>query len=226
MCIRDSIMQNHLMQVLSLLAMEAPVTVSGSGMSGNHIRDSKVALLKAIAEVRLDDMVLGQYVKDDQGNPGYLDDPTVPSDSTTATYATAILKIQNQRWDGVPFIMKAGKALNERKAEVRIQFKPAPAVGMLFGGQSFSRNELVMLIQPDEAVYLKCSTKAPGLRTEPVTSELDLTYKNRFLDVYSPGAYFHCSVLVPFSVSFPFYRRLHPTDPRESPRKAGHVCPE
>ncbi len=62
--------QNHLMQVLSLVAMEAPVTVSGSGNSGNHIRDNKVALLKCMEAVSLDNMVLGQYVADQQGNEG------------------------------------------------------------------------------------------------------------------------------------------------------------
>jgi len=186
--VRD-IMQNHLMQVLSLVAMEAPITVSGGQNSGNDIRDSKVALLKSMEQVSLDDVVLGQYVGDGNGNEGYLEDPTVPDDSKTATYAVAVLKIRNQRWDGVPFIMKAGKALDSRKAEIRIQFKPAPALGMLFSGQNFSRNELVLRIQPDEAVYLKCSTKAPGLRTEPITSELDLSYKTRYSDTYSPDAY-------------------------------------
>ncbi len=119
----------------------------------------------------------------------YLDDATVPDDSKTATYAMAVLAVHNQRWDGVPFIMKAGKALDSRKAEIRIQFKPAPALGAMFAGQDFARNELVLRIQPDEAVYMKCSTKAPGLRTEPITSELDLSYKSRYSDVYSPDAY-------------------------------------
>merc|ERR1719272_406427 len=80
--VRD-IMQNHLMQVLSLVAMEAPITVSGGQNSGNDIRDSKVALLKSMEQVSLDDVVLGQYVGDGNGNEGYLEDPTVPDHSKT-----------------------------------------------------------------------------------------------------------------------------------------------
>jgi len=186
--IRD-IMQNHLMQVLTLVAMEPPVTVAGSGCSGNHIRNAKVQLLKSMSEVQMEDVVVGQYVADDKGNEGYLEDSTVPEGSVCPTYAVAVLKIHNRRWDGVPFIMKAGKALDERKAEIRIQFKEAPAVDYMFQGQTLARNEFVMRIQPDEAIYLKCCTKAPGLRTEATTSELDLSYKTRFADTYSPDAY-------------------------------------
>ena len=70
----------------------------------------------------------GQYVgnpdhPDDDGKEGYLDDPTVPKGSVTPTYAAAVLRINNERWDGVPFILRCGKALNERKAEVRIQYR-------------------------------------------------------------------------------------------------------
>jgi len=186
--IRD-IMQNHLMQVLTLVAMEAPVTVSGTGHSGNHIRNAKVQLLRSMSTVKMEDVVVGQYVGDGNGNEGYLEDPTVPEGSVCPTYAVAVLKINNRRWDGVPFIMKAGKALDERKAEIRIQFKEAPAVDYMFQGQALARNEFVMRIQPDEAIYLKCCTKAPGLRTEATTSELDLSYKTRFTESYSPDAY-------------------------------------
>ena len=136
-----------LVQVLTLVAMEPPITVSGSGNSGQYIRDSKVAVLKAMPPVQLKDVVVGQYVANGQGDEGYLDDPTVPEGSRTATYAVAVLHIHNRRWDGVPFIMKAGKALDSRKAEIRIQFKDAPAVGFMFPGSKFSRNELVMRIK-------------------------------------------------------------------------------
>jgi len=186
--IRD-IMQNHLMQVLTLIAMEAPVSVSGTGKSGQHIRNEKVKLLQSMAPVQPEDVVIGQYMADDQGNEGYLDDPTVPEGSVTPTYAVAILNIKNKRWDGVPFIMKAGKALDQRKAEIRIQFKEAPGLSLMFPGQAFSRNELVMRIQPDESVYLKCNMKAPGLHVNPMTSELDLSYHSRYASSYNPDAY-------------------------------------
>jgi glucose-6-phosphate 1-dehydrogenase len=151
--IRD-IMQNHLMQVLTLVAMEAPVRVIG-GDSANLIRDAKVNVLKAISPLTLDDVVLGQYVANGKGDVGYLDDPTVPSGSRTPTFAQAILHIHTPRWEGVPFIMKAGKALEQRKGEIRIQFKNSPAASFMFGGASIPRNELVLRLQPSEAMYLK-----------------------------------------------------------------------
>eukprot|EP00658_Telonema_sp_P-2_P000036 TRINITY_DN10011_c0_g1_i2.p1 TRINITY_DN10011_c0_g1~~TRINITY_DN10011_c0_g1_i2.p1 ORF type:complete len:359 (+),score=90.05 TRINITY_DN10011_c0_g1_i2:176-1252(+) len=185
--IRD-IMQNHLMQVLTLVAMDPPVTVTGSGHSATHIRNAKVALLRSIPPVSLDDMVLGQYVSNGT-DPGYLEDETVPKGSTTATYCLAKLWVHNTRWAGVPFIMKAGKALDARKAEIRIQFKQAPGLDWMFRGQKFAHNELVVRIQPDEAVYLKINSKAPGLRTEPVGTELDLSYTSRYPTAYAPDAY-------------------------------------
>jgi glucose-6-phosphate 1-dehydrogenase len=132
--IRD-ILQNHLLQVLTLLAMEAPTTVEGPN-SGKAIRDAKVAVLNAIQPIELEDCVLGQY-------EGYSDDPTILNkDTNCPTFAMVRLKINTPRWHGVPFIMKAGKAMNERKAEMRIQFKDAPAASYLFQGQDCPRNEL------------------------------------------------------------------------------------
>ena len=111
----------------------------------------------------MEDTVLGQYVGDPNGEGeaklGYLDDKTVPAGSTTPTFATCLLKIKNERWDGVPFILRCGKALNERKAEIRIQFKEVP--GVIFDTVC-ARNELVIRVQPGEAVYMKIMTKKPG----------------------------------------------------------------
>merc|ERR1740129_2122851 len=105
------------------------------------------------------------------------------------TFAQLVLHIDNPRWFGVPFIMKAGKALDERKAEIRVQFKDAPGVRRLFGGEDMHRNELVMTLQPNEAVYLKMNVKAPGMSSEHTQSELDLSYQERFKNVYNPDAY-------------------------------------
>ncbi len=131
--------------------------------------------------VKLSDCVLGQYVGDPNGEgeakEGYLDDPTVPAGSTTPTYALAVTYIKNEKWDGVPFILRCGKALNERKAEVRIQFKDVP--GDIFGGHT-KRNELVVRVQPNEAVYVKMMTKTPGMSFDMEESELDLTYRARY----------------------------------------------
>uniref|UniRef100_A0A3P8X4J1 glucose-6-phosphate dehydrogenase (NADP(+)) n=1 Tax=Cynoglossus semilaevis TaxID=244447 RepID=A0A3P8X4J1_CYNSE len=136
------------------------------------------------------DVVLGQYVGDPEGEGdaklGYLDDPTVPKGSTQATFATAVLYVHNERWDGVPFILRCGKALNERKAEVRLQFTDVP--GDIFGKQC-RRNELVVRVQPNEAVYAKMMSKKPGVYFHPEETELDLTYKSRYKDVKLPDAY-------------------------------------
>jgi glucose-6-phosphate 1-dehydrogenase len=132
--IRD-ILQNHLLQVLTLLAMECPTVLEGAS-AGNAIRDAKVAVLNAMSTIKLEDVVLGQY-------EGYSDDPTIENkDTNTPTFACIRLFINTPRWAGVPFILKAGKALNERKAEMRIQFKDAPAADFLFDGEDCPRNEL------------------------------------------------------------------------------------
>lgn len=124
--IRD-VMQNHLTQILSLVAMEHPIS-----SHSEDIRDEKVKVLRCIEPVTMDRLVIGQYVAggllhqrehgkerdhayaDKEGkNEGYLDDSGVPNDSKTPTYAMAVLFIKNQRWEGVPFILKCGKALDQ-----------------------------------------------------------------------------------------------------------------
>ncbi|XP_004070477.2 glucose-6-phosphate 1-dehydrogenase [Oryzias latipes] len=182
--IRD-VMQNHLLQMLCLVAMEKPASTSP-----DDVRDEKVKVLKCIAPVAMSNVVLGQYVGDPDGEGnsklGYLDDPTVPKTSCTPTFATAVLNVQNERWDGVPFILRCGKALNEQKAEVRLQFTDVP--GDIFNGRC-QRNELVVRVQPNEAIYLKMMTKRPGVFFSPEETELDLTYKSRYKDVKLPDAY-------------------------------------
>lgn len=182
--IRD-VMQNHLLQILSLVAMEKPVSCHP-----DDIRDEKVKVLKSIKSLTLDDMVLGQYVGNPDGEgeaqKGYLDDATVTPGSTTPTYALGVLHINNERWQGVPFILRCGKALNERKAEVRIQYQDVP--GDIFEGNS-KRNELVIRVQPGEALYFKMMTKSPGITFDIEETELDLTYEHRYRDSYLPDAY-------------------------------------
>jgi glucose-6-phosphate 1-dehydrogenase len=93
-----------------------------------------------------------------------------------------MLKINTPRWHNVPIILKAGKALNERKAEIRIQFRDAPAAEFLFHGTKCPRNELVMRMQPNEAVYLKTNVKSPGFHAIPIQSELEVNYDTRYFD--------------------------------------------
>ncbi|XP_038237437.1 glucose-6-phosphate 1-dehydrogenase isoform X1 [Dermochelys coriacea] len=182
--IRD-VMQNHLLQMLCLVAMEKPASTDS-----DDVRDEKVKVLKCISELQLGNVVLGQYMGNPDGvgeaRKSYLDDPTVPTGSNTATFAIAVLYVDNERWDGVPFVLRCGKALNERKAEVRLQFRDVP--GDIFH-QQCKRNELVIRVQPNEAVYTKMMTKKPGMFFDPEESELDLTYGNRYKDVKLPDAY-------------------------------------
>ena len=197
--IRD-VMQNHLLQVLSLVAMEPPVS-----MRSEDVRNEKVKVLRCVAPLRVEDVVLAQYGPNAAGTkPGYLDDATVPRGSVTPTFATAALYVNNARWRGVPFILKCGKALNERKAEIRIQFR-APCSGLFapFGGCEAARpgvgqaaapapvhqNELVIRIQPDEAVYMKLMSRLPGMEFTPTETELSLSYSSRFPAARVPDAY-------------------------------------
>jgi len=177
--IRD-VMQNHLLQILALVAMEPPTT-----MGAKDVRDEKVKVLLATNSILQEETVIGQYGRDSTGKkPSYLDDVGVPKDSICPTFATAVIHIDNARWKDVPFILKCGKALNERKAEIRIQFRDHPSE--LY--KSAARNELVITVQPKEAVYLKIMAKTPGLEESIVETELDLSYKDRF-DVRLPDAY-------------------------------------
>ncbi|KAL5991171.1 Glucose-6-phosphate 1-dehydrogenase, cytoplasmic isoform [Asimina triloba] len=188
--IRD-IIQNHLLQVFCLVAMEKPVS-----LKPEHIRDEKVKILlcylaypenhpkcqvlQSVLPISDEEVVLGQY-------EGYKDDPTVPNNSNTPTFATVVLRIHNERWEGVPFIMKAGKALNSRKAEIRVQFKEVP--GDIYRCQKNGRNEFVIRLQPSEAMYMKLTVKKPGLEMSTVQSELDLSYKQRYHGATIPEAY-------------------------------------
>ena len=175
--IRD-VVQNHLTQILALIAMEKP-----RSLGAEDIRNEKVNVLRFIDPVRVEDCVLGQYT----GNgtmPGYLEDPTVPSGSNCPTYACMKLTINNDRWRNVPFIIKAGKALEDKQVSIRIQFHEEirPFLGRTW------RNELVIRAQPEEAMYMKITTKVPGIGQDVHQTELDLTYGKRY-GVVLPEAY-------------------------------------
>lgn len=189
--IRD-VMQNHCMQVLTMFAMEAPVHYEG-----DYVRDEKVKVLQSMPPISIESCITGQYVADDDcREESYTSHDGVPDDSKTPTFAAFVLYINNPRWEGVPFIMRAGKALNERKTEVRVQFKRAPGSALLFpgageGDRGLERNEVVIRVQPNEAVYMKLNIKEPGLAGDPMLAELDLSYRTRFPDKFMklPDAY-------------------------------------
>lgn len=160
--------------------MERPISTDSEA-----IRDEKVKVLQCIPPIVANDALLGQYVAAN-GKPGYLEDETLKNkQSRTPTFAALTLWIQNERWEGVPFVLKAGKALNEAKVEVRIQFRNV--AGNLYKGTP--RNELVMRIQPNEAVYIKFNNKQPGLSYQTIQSDLDLTYNSRYTEMAIPDAY-------------------------------------
>ncbi|XP_027334336.1 glucose-6-phosphate 1-dehydrogenase, chloroplastic-like isoform X2 [Abrus precatorius] len=178
--LRD-IMQNHLLQILALFAMETPVS-----LDAEDIRNEKVKVLRSMRPLQLENVVVGQYKGHSKGGksyPGYTDDPTVPNGSLTPTFAAAALFIDNARWDGVPFLMKAGKALHTKRAEIRVQFRHVP--GNLYKrnfGTDLDKatNELVLRVQPDEAIYLKINNKVPGLGMRLDRSDLNLLFRARY----------------------------------------------
>nr|CEL78737.1 TPA: glucose-6-phosphate dehydrogenase, putative [Toxoplasma gondii VEG] len=183
--IRD-VMQNHMIQLLTLVAMERPAS-----LKDDDIRDEKVKVLKQMPPVKISETVLGQFTKSVDGQlPGYTDDDTVPKDSKTPTFCTCVLWINNERWSGVPFIFKAGKALESKTTEVRVQLREAPAGASFFHEPNLTPNELVILVQPHEAVYLKIHTKKPGLLSQGLQpTELDLSVMDRFDVERLPDAY-------------------------------------
>lgn len=178
--IRD-VMQNHIMQMLTVVAMERPTS-----LDAEDVRDEKVKILRSIRPLELTDVILGQYTKSvDETKLGYLDDETVPKNSNTPTFAMATVYVDNERWAGVPFVLRCGKGLNEQKAEIRIQFADVP--GCIFPEPV--RNELVIRVQPNESVYMKMMVKKPGLESQPIVSDLDLSYASRYVDLRIPEAY-------------------------------------
>ncbi len=178
--IRD-VMQNHLLQILTLLAMEEP-----NLSNVESIRDEKVKVLQHIPEIEMKNVVLGQYVGN-EFKTGYVEDETVPNSSITPTFATTVLFINNKRWKGVPFILRAGKALDESKTEIRIRFKRGEKSSSFC--RACSPNELILRMKPDYATFLKISTKRPGLNFMPEDTTLDLLYKEKYENVYLPEAY-------------------------------------
>jgi glucose-6-phosphate 1-dehydrogenase len=171
--LRDMI-QNHTMQLVSLIAMEPPVS-----LDPESIRDEKVKVLKGIQPLSLEDGIGTDVVRARYGSgmlggkpvPGYLEEQGIPDSSTTETYAAMRLMINNWRWQGVPFYMRSGKRMARRVSEIAIQFKRPP--GILFSGDNqldLTQNTLVIQIQPDEGMTLLTNSKVPGLetRTQPV----------------------------------------------------------
>jgi len=161
--LRD-VVQNHLLEILALVAMEPPPS-----MDPDAVRDEKSKLLRSIRRMTRDEMqtwtLRAQYTEgeiDCGGVPGYASEPGVSDGSSTETYAALRLNIDNWRWAGVPFVLRAGKRLIQRVTEIAVRFRQAPH--MVFGGQrhNIEPNTLILRIQPDEGIHLCFSAKEPG----------------------------------------------------------------
>ena len=159
--VRD-IVQNHMMQLLTLVAMEAPVA-----FEPDQVRDEKVKVLRAARRFTPEDVhtegVLGQYAAGVVGGeevPGYRSEPRVAATSRTPTFVAMRLFLDSWRWAGVPFYLRTGKRLPKRATEIAVQFKQAPLP--LFAGGGREPNLLTLNIQPDEGILLRFIAKAPG----------------------------------------------------------------
>jgi glucose-6-phosphate 1-dehydrogenase len=187
--LRDMV-QNHLLQLLCLVAMEPP-----TDLSADSIRDEKVKVLRSLR--RLVGEAVGQNVIranytagaiNGKDVPGYLQEDRVPPESTTETYVALKLNVDNWRWSGVPFYVRVGKRLPKSGTEISVHFKTPPSVLLNKEAQQEESNVLVIRIQPDEGVSLRMQAKVPGvtMRIEPV--KMDFRYGTSFGKA-SPEAY-------------------------------------
>jgi len=184
--VRD-MLQNHVAQVLCLLAMEAPVR-----FDAESVRHEKIKVLQSIAAPTPKDFVFGQYsagTVDGAPVPGYLEEPGVPAGSRTETFAAGRLAVDSWRWQGVPFYVRTGKRLPERRTEVALLFRESPV--RLFESMGWNcapRGGLLRItLQPDEGFSLEVDVKSPGAPFELQRIPLSFRYRDLF-DVL-PGAY-------------------------------------
>jgi glucose-6-phosphate 1-dehydrogenase len=187
--LRD-VFQNHLLQLLSLVAMEPPAT-----FAADALRDEKVKVLRAIdpfTKVRVDENVVrGQYAPGwvaAEPVEGYREEPEVDPQSETETYVAAKLYVDDWRWSGVPFYVRAGKRLPKRATEIAIQFAGVPHRLFAETATDPQPNLLAIRIQPDEGILLRFGSKVPGLGLDIRTVNMDFTYGSAF-STDSPDAY-------------------------------------
>jgi len=185
------ILQNHMLQLLSLVAMEPPIA-----FEADTLRDEKLRVLRSVdpawtAERARADLVRGQYQAGWAGGErviGYRDEPEVAPDSTRETFLALRLEVQNWRWADVPFYLRTGKRLPKRATEIAVQFKRPPL--MLFRGATSEPepNLLALRIQPDEGILLRFAAKVPELGLDVRNVNMDFTYGSSFA-TEAPDAY-------------------------------------
>ncbi|NPV75528.1 MAG: glucose-6-phosphate dehydrogenase [Anaerolineae bacterium] len=174
--------QNHLLQLLTLVAMEPP-----SSFKANSLRDERVKVLSAIRLMRHDKIwensVLGQY-------RGYRQEYRVSPNSRTATYAALRLYIDNWRWQGVPFYLRSGKLLKEKSSEILIQFKQPPlAMFPIPEWYKMAPNILALCIQPNEGIHLRFEAKVPDTAYNTRSVNMEFNYQDSFGPGTLPEAY-------------------------------------
>ncbi|HEY47395.1 MAG: glucose-6-phosphate dehydrogenase [Anaerolineae bacterium SM23_ 63] len=175
--VRD-MFQNHLLQLLTLVAMEPPAT-----FDADAVRNEKVKVLRAVRPVVLEDTVRAQY-------EGYCETGGVASGSQTPTYAAIKLYIDNWRWQGVPFYLRSGKALGSKTSEIVIEFEAPPHVMLeLPADYKLTPNYLSLCIQPDEGIHLRFETKVPGSSQETRSVDMEFHYRTTFEGEVLPDAY-------------------------------------
>lgn len=174
--VRDMI-QNHLMQLFSLIAMEPP-----SSFKADALRNEKVKVLQAVRPIKLSNTVRGQY-------EGYLQADGVDPKSQTPTYAAMKVFIDSWRWKDVPFYLRSGKALKTKTTQVNIQFKRPPnSIFQIAEDEDFSRNMLSICIQPDEGIHMTIEAKVPDTQLAR-SVDMEFHYDDAFGTVNLPDAY-------------------------------------
>ncbi len=199
--VRD-MLQNHLMQVVALTAMEPP-----AAFDADAIRDEKVKALRAIRRIPIERVeevaVRGQYAAgtlDGEHVPGYREEPNVQPGSVTPTYVAVKYEIDNWRWQGVPFYVRSGKRLPKKVTEIAVVFK-RPPLGLFPGG--LERNVLAFRIQPDEGVSLKFSSKTPGQENVLREVVMDFRYDAFGAQLESPYSRLLLDAMVGDATLFP-----------------------
>jgi glucose-6-phosphate 1-dehydrogenase len=183
------VIQNHLMQLMALIAMEEPTS-----FDAHNLRIEKQKVLESVVLPRRLDLhtARGQYVEGWSGGvhvPGYKDEADIPETSRTETFAAIRLDIESRRWAGVPFYLRAGKRLGRRVTEVAVVFKRAPHLPFsATATEELTQNALVIRVQPDEGVTMRFGSKVPGTAMEIRDVNMDFAYGGSFTET-SPEAY-------------------------------------
>jgi len=178
--LRD-IVQNHMLQLLAVLAMEPPASFEAEA-----IRDEKVKLLRSVTPATPEHLVRGQYDAGwVEGQPvqAYREEKDVASDSITQTFAALRLQVENWRWAGVPFYLRTGKRLAERATQITVVFHEAPH--LLFeeaGTERPEPNHITIRVQPNEGIDLTFDAKLPGPEMKVTPVKMDFDYERSFLD--------------------------------------------